>query len=1232
MADRLERVLQDTLEEGKPFRGKWNFKDTLKSVDCANADTVAYCVRSMDSTTITKQTFMANGRHSIRLQVLAVNLDRPFAVGVVLDIRDERQLLPGCGNYYLGEVGLAGSVGLVFTRNGSREEGQFMSSGLTIPIGPLAPTVRAGSIIAMVVAEGLLTVTVDGVELPSAPVLLEGVCRFAVSLCHVGQRVEILGIVEEAHPPSQPEGEGGKLSANQSAGSLLAGQRVALKDPAEMYAALSGTAGWCGNTEQLQLMCIEEGSKCGEIRGFDNSDGLYHVAVQSKLIWLPSTSFELVAGDGHGQCPQGHAIQHSTSDNSFTCNVCKAELQASPMYGCRCCHYAACEACHQMTTAAHDPTVPWAFEDTSSKVHYAEGATQATAVEGCHSTLAVRGTFSATGRNSLTLQLEGLDPCGPLAFGVYPADTPAALLDNHYVGGEGLPDSIGLVCTGDTCQLFSSNEPFGDSGSGPALGDTLEVAVEDGMVTFAVNGQPHGAVAAVEQDSTLRFGVSLCGAGQRVRIVGGRGDPASSGPLSVPTPECSAWDDTYKHAIRGQRDLGRGKSVADGWDYCTIAGHQILMRNAETIQEVMTATRPADAVRLVPLASKQGTVKRYNAADDTYLVEFDSCGSHWVPRSCFNVSLGNGKYTRWHVGNRVVRGKTWQWGDDDGGAGNVGVVTEVDFNGPECVRVTWPIGPRHFNRVNHRQTDLWYAPGQPMPRGRSPGPITTAAEAGGPTATIEGGGRSSITGYRARMRNTEQIKDAVPPLDVPLLTPLASSMGALKSYDAAEEKHLVEFSGSEAYWLPRSCFDVALGGDRYTRWHVGDRVVQGETWSWGDQDGGAGNVGVVTDVDCGNPEMVRVSWRSGRHECSVADYRQDDLAPAQPGPTAPAQPRPTAPAPQPPAPTPQPTPLPQAPDPPSGGIMFDPTAGLVAFLDGLHLSPYAIPLARAGYNSVEALSLATKEDLVRHGVLEPQAVLLVRRLRDRPGGAAGAAGLAQRKRHLDSPTFMTEAGTNFVDLIHTVNYSQEDIFLKLWEYGELKGLSPPDTDGFAIRMEHLKGDPNQITKALLWLYSLESWLYHECNRACREDNKEDLSYFMPFIKALLVGMPRCANLLLSHLLKPGEPSITLYRRTTLQDSQLKLYVVKKRFIWSGFTSTSLEDSCAAFGVHLFVITIPRTFCNKLIHLDGVSAFPNEREILLPCNICFGVNTVQTQQSLTTKVQINIQMLFEVTCV
>lgn len=91
--------------------------------------------------------------------------------------------------------------------------------------------------------------------------------HYSAGLGRERSRMQGLGTVPqtrpapEARPPSQPEGEGGKASADQSAGSLLMGQRVVLKDPAEMYAVLSGTAGWCGNTEQLQLMCIEEGSQ-----------------------------------------------------------------------------------------------------------------------------------------------------------------------------------------------------------------------------------------------------------------------------------------------------------------------------------------------------------------------------------------------------------------------------------------------------------------------------------------------------------------------------------------------------------------------------------------------------------------------------------------------------------------------------------------------------------------------------------------------------------------------------------------------------------------------------------------------------------------------------------------------------------------------------------------------------------------------------------------------------------
>eukprot|EP00667_Euglena_gracilis_P002083 EG_transcript_2083 len=887
MSDPLDRVLKRTLaqaEDGKPFCGKWNFRDNLRSVACSHDDASAWCRTSRDSTTVTRQTFPAGGRHSVRLRIVAADLAGPFAVGAVLD----RQDLSGCGDHYLGKVALAGSVGLVFTRRGARQEGRFMSMGMAI--GPPTPAVAPGSTVAMTVAGGLLTITVDGVELPPAAVLLEGNCRFAVSLCHTGQMVEILPV----NQPTTPLGEGG----------------------------------------------------------------------------------------------------------------------------------------------------------------------------------------------------------------------------------------------------------------GPATG---------------------------QNDAAV-------------------------------------------------------KSPAAGGDWCSIMGHRVLMRRAETIQGIVP---PADAVRLAPLASKQGTVTRYDATDRMCLVEFSSSESHWVPRATFNVALGGGKYTRWHVGTRVVRGKTWQWGDQDGGVGNVGIVTEVDLDGPENVRVCWPIGPNRFNNANYRQTDLWYAQGQ-RPRSQSPGPSDTTMNRTGADSAIassEGRERCTIAGYRIRMRKADEIQNAVPPPEVPRLTPLALKTGTVKRYDAAEERYLVEFGGADSHWVPRSCFNVALGGDRFTRWHVGARVVRGETWQWGDQDGGAGTVGVVTEVDHQSPDWVKVSWRRGPNKVRTADYRQTDLAPAPPAGQGAGGSRPPSQTPGPPVP---PSPA-LAPTPaPVAGISFAPSADLEALLASLHLSPYAISLARAGYNSVEALALASKEDLLRHGVLEPQAILLVKRLRERTAPAGGAAPASssnpQRKRHRESPTFITQVGANFLDLVHSINYSRDDVFMNLWEYAERKGLGSPDVEGFSNRLQHHSGDPNQITKALLWLYSLESWVYQECNRACREDNKEDLACFMPFIKALLVGMPRCNDLLLTTLLQPADQSITLYRRTTLQPNHLQLYVEKQRFIWSGFTSTSLQDSAVIFGVHLFVITVPRTFCNKLIHLDGVSAFPNEREILLPCNLGFVVTHTETLPSPTTRVKIHIKMQFEVKCV
>ena len=49
------------------------------------------------------------------------------------------------------------------------------------------------------------------------------------------------------------------------------------------------------------------------------------------------------------------------------------------------------------------------------------------------------------------------------------------------------------------------------------------------------------------------------------------------------------------------------------------------------------------------------------------------------------------------AGARVRRGPDWKWGDQDGGAGNAGTITEVDSDG--WVRVKWDKGSSNKYRT-----------------------------------------------------------------------------------------------------------------------------------------------------------------------------------------------------------------------------------------------------------------------------------------------------------------------------------------------------------------------------------------------------------------------------------------------------------------------------------------------------------------------------------------------------
>ncbi|KAL3857557.1 hypothetical protein ACJMK2_012209 [Sinanodonta woodiana] len=55
-------------------------------------------------------------------------------------------------------------------------------------------------------------------------------------------------------------------------------------------------------------------------------------------------------------------------------------------------------------------------------------------------------------------------------------------------------------------------------------------------------------------------------------------------------------------------------------------------------------------------------------------------------------------------GDRVKRGPTWEWGDQDGGAGNLGTVDF--FDGGYWWRVTWDLGHINYYRMGDIYQDL----------------------------------------------------------------------------------------------------------------------------------------------------------------------------------------------------------------------------------------------------------------------------------------------------------------------------------------------------------------------------------------------------------------------------------------------------------------------------------------------------------------------------------------------
>jgi len=231
--------------------------------------------------------------------------------------------------------------------------------------------------------------------------------------------------------------------------------------------------------------------------------------------------------------------------------------------------------------------------------------------------------------------------------------------------------------------------------------------------------------------------------------------------------------------------------------------------------------------------------------------------------------------------------------------------------------------------------------------------------------------------------------------------------------------------------------------------------------------------------------------------------------------------------------------------------------------------------------------------------------------------------LVRAQRRIEAPTARLQPGMRFLDYIPSAPITEEAIINCLKVFIE-KNPSL-DTDiiiRFEDKLDHLKcqNPANALSLALCWLYTADSWVYQKTNLYLREDSRvmEQLS---PFINGLMQSF------------RYLDPIVyycgTVYRRCKLNERGLEFYKKGIMFIWSAFTSTTVEFSPEAnFGDILFIIRVPEDKKQYAIKLEEVSDFPLEKEVLLLPNIGYRVLNVDRETTYwNVKVAIELSVAY-----
>nr|XP_027212420.1 E3 ubiquitin-protein ligase MIB2-like isoform X1 [Penaeus vannamei] len=196
------------------------------------------------------------------------------------------------------------------------------------------------------------------------------------------------------------------------------------------------------------------------------------------------------------------------------------------------------------------------------------------------------------------------------------------------------------------------------------------------------------------------------------------------------------------------------------------------------------------------------------------------------------------------VGQRVIRGPDWRWGEQDGGAGYAGTVVEVGRPGSSTtpdrtVVVQWDAGARTNYRVGYQAAfDLRLLDNAPVGVKH-------------PKHICDGCKRQAIAGIRWKCNHC---------YDYDLCTTCYMAdkhdlSHAFVRYENVNSKGVEVSQRKNAEKTP-------LQGI-----FVGAKVIRGPDWDWGNQDGGEGKFGRVTEIRGWDNESGRsvanVTWACG---------------------------------------------------------------------------------------------------------------------------------------------------------------------------------------------------------------------------------------------------------------------------------------------------------------------------------------------------------------------------------